>query len=172
VVLFTAKWIAAAPVVRVFALDYLQRSMFSGITGIQLSFGLAGKAARTKWIGASFFIVSLLTATLLHASILQYAIAYVIASVAGSALNVIVNGRLLALRWGEYFRNLVPPAIVGILVTLPFYRTIGVTGSLGPWRALAVDLSVLVLGYAALTLVFNRAPLLQLLALRRGAARD
>jgi PST family polysaccharide transporter len=168
---FTAKWLAAAPLVRIFALDYLQRSMFSGITGIQLSFGLAGRAARTKWIGASFFIVSLLVATLLHASILQYAIAYLVASIAGSALNVIVNGRVLVLHWGEYFRNLLPPAVVGVLTALPFAWVVASTGSLGLWRAVAVDLSVLAGLYAVLTLVLNRAPLLQLLSLRRNISR-
>jgi O-antigen/teichoic acid export membrane protein len=85
-VLFTEKWIASEPYFQIFAFDFLVRTFFASVTGIQLSFGLSQQAAKTKVVTSSMFIGCLLLASLFHDPY-YYAFAYLAGTVLSSLIN-------------------------------------------------------------------------------------
>ena len=161
---FGPQWLAAAPLVRIFAVDYLIRSMVSGITGMQMSFGLAAAAARTKWTNAAVFVGFLLLATWLQVDITGYAIAYVAANIVATVHNLCVNGRLLQIRWIPYLANLMPPAVIAVVSTLAWWVAGPYFRSLPLWPALGGLAGTWLLTYALLTAGFNRMVLRTLMA--------
>ena len=161
---FGPQWLAAAPLVRIFAVDYLIRSMVSGITGMQMSFGLAAAAARTKWANAAVFVGFLLLATWLQVDITGYAIAYVAANIVATVHNLHVNGRLLQIRWIPYLANLMPPAVIAVVSTLAWWVAGPYFRSLPLWPAIGGLVGTWLLTYALLTAGFNRMVLRTLMA--------
>jgi O-antigen/teichoic acid export membrane protein len=153
---FGPRWIPAAPLVQIFALDYLMRAVFSGITGVQISFGLAAAAARTKWINALVFVALLLAAAASGVGLIGYALAYVTGSLVASLHNAAVNGKLLAIDWSAYARNLWPPLAIGMASTLAWALARGLVGHWPLWPALVTLSGTWLVTYCALSLGFNR----------------
>lgn len=156
VLVFGPQWAGAAPLIRIFAVDYLIRSMFSGITGVQMAFGFVSEAARTKWINAGVFVAFLAAAAILRAGIVEYALAYVCADVITMLHNFHVNGRLLKVRWIPYFRNLAPPAAIAVASTLAWWGLRPFLEPQPPWIALIGLAGSWLLAYFVLTMAFNR----------------
>ena len=170
--IFGPRWVEAAPLIQVFAIDYLVRSMFSGITGLQMSFGLASEAARTKWANALVFVIFLLAATWIGTAIVGYAIAYVSANVVATAHNLHVNGRLLQLRWGAYALNLLPPALIALASTGVWWLARPYLAALPLWPAVGALAGAWLGTYLLLTIGFNRMVFTTMLgALRKKTKR-
>lgn len=169
--IFGAKWLPAVPFLRVFALGYLLRSAFGGIAGIQLAFGLAAQAARTKWINASTFIVFLGCAAAARVSLLGYALAYFAADAITLAHNAHVNGRLLEVQWGAYLRNLLPPAAAAAASTAAWALADFHLPPTPLWISAVVLTGTWLVAYLAVSAVWNRmvfATLARLLKSRNG----
>lgn len=153
--IFGETWREAAPLVRIFAAGYLLRSTVSGISGIQLAFGLAASAARTKWINAAVYVLFLSVASVAGLGINGYAIAYVLADLVVAVHNVFVNGRVIDLAWGPYLANLAGPAAIASGSSLVW----GVTRHsvvVGPeWANVVLSSAVWLSVYLALSVRFN-----------------
>jgi len=156
VAVFTEKWLEAAPLVRILAVDFVVRSMFSGIVGMQLSFGQAAAAARTKWQSAMLVVLSLLLAWQMGVGLTGYAMAYVIGNLLAAMNNLHANGRLLDLRWLPFLGNLLAPALVATASTLAWYLGRPLAAGLGTWPALLLMCTLWSGTYLVLSLAFNR----------------
>lgn len=170
--IFGARWIPAAPLVQVFAVDYLMRSLFSGVTGLQMSFGRAADAARTKWINALVFVVFLLAATALGVDIVGYAIAYVAANFVATAHNLRVNGRIIEVNWISYASNLAAPTAIALVSTMAWAFTRDYFEPLALWPSLLGLAGTWLLTFTLLSLVFNRMMFTTPLALLRRKHTD
>jgi O-antigen/teichoic acid export membrane protein len=160
-VVFTEKWLIAAPLMKIFVIDYLFRSAFSGITAIQLAFGLAAAAARTKWINAGLFIGATVLAATLRATIEGYAVAAVSAGLLSTLHNIIVNGRVAGISWSAYFRNLMPPTIAAAIATFVAQTYIWAGPTPGkPWLQLLDTGLVFGASYLFVTFAVNREAVL------------
>jgi PST family polysaccharide transporter len=166
-VVFTEKWLPAAPLVQLLALDFVVRSMFTGITSLQLSFGLAAAAARTKWINATIIVACLASAYLMQLPLYGYALAGLAGNLLATFHNVLVNGRLLQLRWLRYFGNLLPPAAVALAATLAWYLARPLWAGNPDLVQLLASSALWLLAYALLTLAFNRMAVAVLLKAAR-----
>ena len=167
--IFGPRWLGAAPVLQIFAVVFLVRSMFSGVTGLQLSFGLAAQAARTKWINALVFVLFLLGAAVCKVGIIGYALAFVAADWITIAHNMHVNGRLLQIGWLDYLRNLFAPAAIAGVSTVAWLSARPHVGHLALWPSLIALAATWLLAYLVLSLAFNRVVFTTLLKmLRRG----
>lgn len=168
---YTDKWLPAAVLVRVFAIDFVVRSMFSSIAGIQMSFGLAREAAKTKWCNALLVVGCLLVATVLRVDIFGYAVAAMVGNLLATLNNARVNGRLLDVRWWPYLHNLLPPALIAIACTLIWWLLRPLFVSWTPSMAVVALCAAWTATYLALSWLFNRVLFTPLFAVlrRRGA---
>jgi PST family polysaccharide transporter len=156
-VLVGAKWTAAADLVRIFAVGFLMRSMVSGITGLQLAFGLASAAARTKWTNAAVFVLLLGMAVMLKVGIIGYALAYLLADILTTWHNVMVNGRLVSLHPVSFLGNQLAPAGIAAASSIAWYAVREATLALPAAVGLAASAGTWMVAYVVLSLVFNRA---------------
>lgn len=154
--IFGERWLAAAPVIQVFAFAFLVRSLFSGVTGLQLSFGLASQAARTKWLNAGVFATFLGSAALAKVGIVGYALAFLAADLITIVHNMHVNGKLLQINWPQYLRNLLPPAVIALASTAMWAAARPYLDSFGLWPSLLALAATWLVCYTALSLAFNR----------------
>lgn len=162
---FGAKWTEAAPLIRILAIDYFFRSMFSGFTGVQISFGLAKEAAKTKWMNSLVFVVFMFFAWFFELGIYGYAVMFAISSISVTAHNVHVNAKLIDFRMRPFFINLLPPMFIGLASTGVWFYAQKLTFAFSPVLRLLANGSSWVLVYILLTVVFNRIVINQL----RGA---
>lgn len=168
---YTDKWLPAAVLVRIFAIDFIVRSMVSSIAGLQMSFGLAGAASKTKWRSALLVVAALLVATALGADIVGYAVASVVGNLLAALHNTWVNGRLIDVRWLDYLRNLMAPTIIAFASTLAWWLTRPAWVDWTLWPALVAACLVWLLSYLCLTAVFNRMVFDVLFSTLRNKAR-
>lgn len=155
-VVFGDRWLEAAPLIRILAVDYLVRSMFSGITGLQLSFGRAREAALTKWLNSALFVTFMLVAWAVKMDIQGYAMMFVAASILSTAHNIHVNGKLVNFNLAPYLGNLLAPAAIALVSTAVWWlarREFSTRPALLP---LAVAGGAWLTTYIALTGIFNR----------------
>lgn len=164
--LFSEKWLGALVFFQIFSADFLFRSFFTGITGIQLSFGLAKAAARTKIINSIIFVLLLLVATRFN-TLEYYALFYLAATVLSTFHNVVVNGKLLQLNYVAYARNFLPNIGV-IIVSLLLYQAIrSVLMNQVEGALLKLTMGVAIFGalYMIFSWVINRSVLQQVIRL-------
>lgn len=153
---FTEKWLAAVPLMQIFAVDFIFRSTTGGMTGIQIAFGLAKQAAVTKWKNASIFVVVLCAAAIIGVDLQGYAIAYVFANALATLHNMFMNGRVIEMRWLEFAGNLAMPVSIVLLSTLCWWlaKTYAATDSL--LTGFALQMCAWLVPYFVLSLIFNR----------------
>jgi teichuronic acid exporter len=157
---FTEKWLVAIPLMKIFVVDYLWRSAFSGVTALQLAFGLAKAAARTKWINAGIFVSAVLVAAEADVPIEGYAIAAVGASMICAIHNVVANGRLIQLSYRAYAQNLLVPTVVGLTAAAMGLGFACIPNAANNWLQLLSTAGVFGAAYLSLTYLFNREVLL------------
>jgi teichuronic acid exporter len=159
-VVFTEKWLPAVIFFQLFSLDYLFRTFFTGVTGIQISFGLAKAAARVKIVNSLVFVFFLVGATFFE-SLEVYALCYFLGTVATALINLIVNGRVIGLRIGIFFLNFVPNLSVitaSTLVYLLIQRLLDPAPGIGSLIMSALCFALL---YLAFSYLLNRKVLNQ-----------
>ncbi|MFZ2904626.1 MAG: oligosaccharide flippase family protein [Cyclobacteriaceae bacterium] len=159
-VIFSEKWLGAVPYFQIFAADFLFRSFFTGITGIQLAFGLAKSAARTKLINSVLFVLLLLIASGFNKPE-YYAWFYFLATVVSTMHNVVVNGKLLELKYGSYARNFIPNMITIALTLIGYYTVFSMIRIDDDMVKLLTSGLFFSAFYFFSTLLFNRSMLLQ-----------
>lgn len=96
-VVYGPRWLPAATVFRVFCVDNMLRSFVSNISGVQLAFGRAGDAARTKLLNGAIYVVILAGCSAWREPMV-YALGYLLASVIAAVHNARANGKLIDLR--------------------------------------------------------------------------
>ncbi len=165
---FTDKWLPAAPILQIFAFDFLFRGCMTGIAGLQLAYGHAQAAARTKWINAGIYVLLLGVAAAFKPPLTMYALAAVIAGLLGSIHNLVVNGRLVGLPFGRFFMNQLPPLLVGIAAGVLLWGLDFLSLPVAPVPRLAAIAAIYAVAYLSLTYLFNRQAFLALRTLRRS----
>lgn len=153
---FGEQWRASSVLVRIFATAYLLRSMISGITGLQLSFGLAAAAARTKWINAFVFVLFFSAAVLAKVGLIGYALAYLAADVVTMSHNVAVNGRLVELKVSALLRNLLAPIAIAAVASAAWFGVWYAGRDWPEFPGLLAAAATWVATYVLLSLRFNR----------------
>ncbi len=123
---FGRTWLPAVFFFRIFCLDFLLRTFFTSITSIQMSFGMAGGAARTKMINSALFVVSAALAST-SGNMQSYALAFLFASVLGQFNSFSTNARIISLPIGTYIRGFIPnlaTVVPSIIVSVALRNTV------------------------------------------------
>lgn len=154
-VVFGVQWLPAAPIIRILAVDFMVRSMFTGITGLLLSFGRAADAARTKWTNTSIFVTLMAIAWGAELDLQGYAMMFVAANLVATWHNVHVNGKLIDFRLGPYLVNLAVPASIALVCTVTWWLVYRYAPPGSPTVSLILRASSWLLAYLVLTIVFN-----------------
>ncbi len=92
--IFGQKWLGAVELFGIFCLLFVFNSVFSTVTGIQLSFGLAGKAKELK-IKMVALIAICVTIGALFDNVVILALSFLVGSILATLLNAIVNLALI-----------------------------------------------------------------------------
>lgn len=115
-VVFTEKWLDGVLFFQIFAADYFIRSFMAGITGIQISFGLAREAAITKLINSAIFVLFLSCAVFFR-NIYVYALFYLLGTLFSAIHNFHMNAKVIELRVPEFVSRF-GAGIVAISLTI------------------------------------------------------
>jgi O-antigen/teichoic acid export membrane protein len=159
-IVFTEKWLPAAFYFQVFAADFMIRTFFASVTAIQISFGLAKQAAKTKIITSIVFVAMLLIAILFN-TLEYYALAYLAASIVSALINLYVNGSVVQLNFKTYWLNFLPN-ILTIAITIILYVSIDrLLGFSNNFLGLTASFAAFGGIYFLLSLRFNGGPAFQ-----------
>lgn len=155
-VVFGARWIEAALIIRILSIDYLVRAMFSGFAGLQLAFGRAREAAATKWINSGISVAFMLTAAAARMDIRGYAVMFVAASLLATAHNAHVNGKVVGVCYRDFAAGMLPPALIGLASSGCWWLARQAGPAWPTALSLVFCITVWSAVYLVLTLFFNR----------------
>ena len=106
-------------------------------------------------------------ATWLDVGILGFAVAAVVGNILATINNLIINGRLVDIRWRPFLVNLLPPALIAVASTGVWWLLSPYFSGFAVWPGLLLVCLIWCSAYGVLTLAFNR----QALDLIFGAVR-
>jgi O-antigen/teichoic acid export membrane protein len=168
-VVFGPDWSGMVPVLKVLAWVGMMQSVGTTVGTIYLSMGRPGVALRVSLIAAPVLIGGMIAG--LHWGILGVAIGYAIASLLLFYYTTLTAFRLVDLHVGDFHRTLFRSFLITLAMVAAVTAIVSMLGSVQPRIRLGIAICSGVATYAGLSMIFNRAQVLEIVAQLKLARR-